>query len=99
MYVRAEVYETDITKVRIGQRAKIQSDGIYGILGDLQGTVAEIGLSIGKKDVLGTDPVADVDARVVEVKICLDSKDSQQVAGLTNLQVKAVINTVTSTRQ
>jgi HlyD family secretion protein len=99
MYVRAEVYETDITKVRIGQRAKIQSDGIYGILGDLQGTVAEIGLSIGKKDVLGTDPVADADARVVEVKICLDSKDSQQVAGLTNLQVKAVINTVTSTRQ
>jgi ABC exporter DevB family membrane fusion protein len=90
MYVTAEVYETDISQVRIGQRATITADGV---IGHLQGTVDEIGLQIGRKIVLGTDPVADADARVVEVKIRLTLKDSQRVAGLTNLQVNAVIDT------
>ncbi len=90
MYAIAEVYETDISKVRLGQQATITSAGFTG---NLQGTVDEIGLEIGKKDVLGTDPVADVDARVVEVKIRLNPTDSQRVAALTNLKVKLVIDT------
>jgi HlyD family secretion protein len=89
MYVRAEVYETDITRVRVGQRATIKGD--RGI-GDLQGTVDEIGLQIGKKNVLGNDPIAETDARVVEVKIRLDLEDSKRVASLTNMQVHVVIN-------
>ncbi|MGB3402675.1 MAG: HlyD family efflux transporter periplasmic adaptor subunit [Microcoleaceae cyanobacterium] len=90
MYVTAEVYETDIHQVNPGQTAKILSDGVVG---DLTGIVDEVGLQIGTKDVLGTDPVADADARVVEVKIRLNSEDSQRVAGLTNLQVNVVIDT------
>jgi HlyD family secretion protein len=90
MYVKAEVYETDISQVRIGQRATITSQGFQG---KLQGTVDEIGLAIGKKDILGTDPVADVDSRVVEVKIRLDPTDNRKVSHLTNLQVKVVIDT------
>ncbi len=90
MYVTAEVYETDITKISVGQKAIIRGDGV---IGDLQGTVDEIGLQIGKKDALGTDPVADADARVVEVKIKLNPEASQRVSGLTNLQIKVVINT------
>jgi ABC exporter DevB family membrane fusion protein len=89
MYVTAEVYETDISKVRIGQPVTITSDGVTE---DLQGTIDEIGLQIGTKDVLGTDPVADADARVVEVKIRLRPEDSQRVAGLTNLQVNVLID-------
>jgi HlyD family secretion protein len=42
-----------------------------------------VGLKIGKKDVLNTDPAADVDARVVEVKILLTPESSKKVAGLT----------------
>lgn len=93
MYVTAEVYETDISRVRLGQPAMIKSDGVVG---DLRGTVDEIGLQIGRKDVLGTDPVADTDARVVDVKIRLDSEDSYRVANLTNLQVNVIINTANS---
>lgn len=89
MYVKAEVYETDISRVLLGQHSTITSDGFPG---QLQGTVDEIGLQIGKKEVLSTNPAVDVDARVVEVKIRLDSEDSQKVAGLTNLQVKVVID-------
>ena len=71
---------------------KIISDGVVS---PLTGIVDEIGLQVGKQDVLGTDPVADADARVVEVKIRLNSEDSQQVAGLTNLKVNVIINTST----
>jgi HlyD family secretion protein len=90
MYIKAEVYETDISQIHIGQRATITSQGFQG---KLQGTVDEIGLSVGRKDVLGTDPVADVDSRVVEVKIRLDSTDNRKVDHLTNLQVQVVIDT------
>jgi hypothetical protein len=54
--------------------------------------VTEIGLQIGKKDVLGTDPAADSDVRVVEVKISLDADSSQKVRTLTNLQVNVIIH-------
>jgi HlyD family secretion protein len=89
MYAVAEVYETDVGKVRLGQQTTITSKAFVG---KLQGTVAQIGLQIDKKDVLDTDPAADVDARVVEVKIRLDPEDSKLVAGLTSLQVKVAID-------
>ena len=86
MYVVAEVYETDIQRVKPGQRALITSSAFPG---EITGVVDQIGLLIRKNDVLNTDPAADTDVRVVEVKIRLD--DSRPVAGLTNLQVKVKI--------
>jgi HlyD family secretion protein len=88
MNVVAEVYETDIHKVAIGQQVRIQSQGF---LQELTGEVIEIGLQIGKKDVLGTDPASDSDVRVVEVRISLDPVSSQKVKALTNLQVNVII--------
>jgi HlyD family secretion protein len=41
--------------------------------------------------VLNTDPAAEIDARVVEVKVRLNPGDSNQVAGLTNMKVKVEI--------
>jgi HlyD family secretion protein len=90
MYAVAEVYESDVNRVLVGQRAIISSDAIPG---KLEGTVAEIGRQIRKKDVLDADPVADVDSRVVEVKIRIDPANSKQVADLTNLKVEVNIAT------
>lgn len=91
MIVIAEVPEDSISKVRLGQRAVMTSDnGAFS--GELQGTVAEVGRKIGKKDVLNTDPAADVDARVVEVKIALTPQDSKRVTGLTYAKVIVDIN-------
>ncbi|XZF60917.1 MAG: HlyD family efflux transporter periplasmic adaptor subunit [Gloeotrichia echinulata DVL01] len=91
MIVIAEVPEDSISKVRLGQHAIITSDnGAFN--GELKGTVTDIGRQIGKKDVLNTDPAADVDARVVEVKVALYREDSQLVAGLTNAKVMIEIN-------
>jgi HlyD family secretion protein len=86
MLVVAEVYESDIGKVRLGQQCTIRSES-QAFEGELQGKVSQIGLQIGKKDVLDTDPAADVDTRVVEVEILLNPKDSQIVSSLTNSKV------------
>ncbi|WP_066376813.1 HlyD family efflux transporter periplasmic adaptor subunit [Anabaena sp. CA = ATCC 33047] len=91
MMVIAEVPEDSIGRVRVGQNVTITSDnGAFS--GELTGTVTEIGRKIGRKDVLNTDPAADVDARVVEVKIALSSADSQKVSGLTYAKVLVEIN-------
>ncbi len=86
MYVVAEIYETDIGRVKVGQKAVIESEAFEGTI---TGQVDSIGLSIAKNDVLGTDPAAKTDVRIIEVKIKLD--DSQKVAALTNLQVRVKI--------
>jgi HlyD family secretion protein len=91
MIVIAEVAEDSISRVRLGQNATITSDnGAFAT--EFRGTVTEIGRKIGKKDVLNTDPAADVDARVIEVKIALTPEDSAKVAGLTYAKVIVEIN-------
>ncbi|MEB3335973.1 MAG: ABC exporter membrane fusion protein [Leptolyngbyaceae bacterium] len=86
MYAIAEVYETDVSQVAVGQKATITSSAFPGTIA---GIVEQVGLQIRKNDVLNTDPAADADVRVVEVKIRL--ANSQKVARLTNLQVKVTI--------
>ena len=89
MVVVAEVYETDVSLVDIGQPATINSRN--GAFEDtLTGNVTEIGWQIFKNDVLDDDPAANADARVVEVTIQLD--DSATVEALTNLQVDVRID-------
>jgi HlyD family secretion protein len=86
MHVVAEVYESDINRVRLGQTVAIKSEtGAFPQ--SVRGTVYFIGSTIGKKDVLSSDPAADVDARVVEVKIRIDSADNAIVQNLTNAKV------------
>ena len=89
MYVVAEVYETDVGLVAVGQPATITSrNGAFSQT--LTGTVEEIGLQIAKNDVLDDDPAANADARVVEVRVRVDQSDV--VASLTNLQVDVAID-------
>ncbi len=88
MYAVAEIYESDIKNLRLGQKAVVTSSAFVG---EAKGVVDEIGLQIRKNDVLDTDPTAAIDARVVEVKIRLDPDSSRKVANLTNLEVKVQI--------
>ncbi|MGL6343324.1 MAG: HlyD family efflux transporter periplasmic adaptor subunit [Waterburya sp.] len=91
MMVVAEVYESDIGRVKIGQSATISSEtGAFA--GEITGKVSQIGLKIGKQDVLNTDPAADVDSRVVEVKIYLEPQNSDRVAHLINSKAIVKIN-------
>ncbi|MDZ8260387.1 MAG: ABC exporter membrane fusion protein [Nostoc sp. ChiQUE01b] len=88
MYVIAEVYESDIGKVHSGQQVRIFGDHLPI---ELQGIVDRKGLQVRRQNVTNTDPVNNIDNRVVEVHIRLDETSSQKAATLTNMQVKAVI--------
>lgn len=93
MYAIAEVYEKEISKVRLGQRATIVSE-YGGFTGEVHGTVERIGLQIGNRNLSeGSDnPKTDENTRVVEVKIRIDPKDSPKVASMTSMQVRVTIN-------
>jgi HlyD family secretion protein len=86
MAVVAEVYETDINKVDMGQSVKITSQ--VESVGEMTGKVVAKSRMIGKNRVYDADPLADVDRRVVEVKILLDEPAAaEKAAKLINLQV------------
>jgi HlyD family secretion protein len=84
----AEVYETDIARIQIGQVATITSRALSH---PVTGKVVRIGNMVFKNDVLNVDPAARADARVVEVWI--DLEDATMMERLTNLTVDVVINT------
>lgn len=89
MYVVAEVYETDITKVRLGQTAIITSEAFSG---KIKGTVADIGLQVGRQNIFNANPGSNTDNRIVDVKIRINNlADNQRLSNLTNLQVQALI--------
>lgn len=92
MVAVAEIYESDIGKIKMGQVAEIKSE-TGSFKGIIKGTVQQIGLQVAKKDVLNTDPAADADARVVEVRLALDPADSNSIRGLTNSKVEIKIKT------
>ena len=89
MYAVAEVYESDIGKVKLGQKVTVSSSAIAE---KLAGTVERIGLEVERQEVVNTDPTANIDAKVVEVKVKLDPESSEKVAGLTNLLVNVRID-------
>ncbi len=93
MYAIAEVYETDIGLIQVGQRAQVSSPALPR---GLSGRVVHIGRTIGKNGILSVDPAAATDARVAEVKIQLDQ--SEVAARLLNLQVDVVIDMSKSAR-
>ncbi|MGB7440465.1 MAG: ABC exporter membrane fusion protein [Coleofasciculaceae cyanobacterium] len=88
MYAVAEVYQTDIGKVKLGQEAIVSSP----VFPDkLRGEVAEIGLRVDRQNVFNVNPMANTDNKVVDVKIRLNPEDSKKVENLTNLQVDVQI--------
>lgn len=87
MQAVAEVYEADLPRIRVGDPAEIRSPVLDR---PLTGSVRHIRPFVRKQDVIGTDPAARKDARIIEVEITLD--EPRIVAGLTNLQVRVLIN-------
>ncbi len=93
MIAIAEVYQTDIGKVKLGQSATLTSQGFSG---ELQGKVMVIDRQVNQQKVFSNQPGENLDRRIVEVKIRLDRDAIRQVSGLTNLQVQTIIQTPNS---
>ncbi|MBD2540993.1 ABC exporter membrane fusion protein [Coleofasciculus sp. FACHB-SPT36] len=88
MFAIAEVYQSDIKNIRPGQTARVSSDSIDS---ELSGTVEQVGYKVLRQDIVNSDPSANIDGRIVEVKIRLDADSTRKAARLTNQQVKVVI--------
>jgi HlyD family secretion protein len=86
MYAIAEVYETDIQRVRIGQQAFVSGGPLSK---PVLGKVERIGLEVDKNQVMTSDPVAFSDARIVPVHIRL--ADPGAVSGLIHARVSVRI--------
>lgn len=81
-----EIYESDISRVRLGQRVAITSEN-GGFQGRLEGQVIRISPQVRQREVLATDPSGDADARIVEVRVRLDPESLQRVRNLAGLKV------------
>lgn len=88
MYAVAEVYEGDLARVLVGQPARVR---IPTLKLDVRGEVERLGFVVQRKDVFNTDPVADTDARVVEVWVRL-ADAPQSVTQLSNARVEVIID-------
>jgi HlyD family secretion protein len=88
MHVVAEVYETDVPRVRIGQPAAVILPG-----GDerLHGEVIAMGWQVRKREVINTDPVDEIDSRVVEARIRIDAAGAARLARFSHMRVQVVI--------
>jgi HlyD family secretion protein len=91
MIAMTEVYETDIERVHLNDKATITSHIFTKDKNELTGRVVWKGSSIGKARVTALDPLANVDNRVVEVKVQLDQPE--RVADLIGHQVRVEIAT------
>jgi HlyD family secretion protein len=95
MVVIAEVYETDVHRVRewVANHPPVQAEVEARALGErkLIGTVETVGGMIAKNTVRDLDPAAATDRRVVEMRIALSPQDSALAANLINLQVRVEI--------
>jgi HlyD family secretion protein len=94
MVAIAEVYETEITRVKVGQPAMLASE-YGGFDGTVRGQVEHISLQVGQRSLSAgsTNPTTDENQRVVEVRIQIHPEDNAKVANLTNMQVRVHIDT------
>jgi HlyD family secretion protein len=84
------VAEADVSKIRAGQVATITSE-YKSFEGELQGTVEQIGLQVGRKqsqEIGGSNRATDKEARVVAIQVRIAPNDSSKVAKSTNMQVR-----------
>jgi len=86
--VVADVYETDLPRVRAGSTASVT---VPGDPGRYAATVHEIGWVVRRTTQAGVDPVAAVDARTVEVRLALGDEGRAVLRQRINMQVQVSI--------
>lgn len=86
MLAELEVYQNDIARVAVGQRAQLESTALDA---PLDGEVVWLGWEVERQSVLAQDPAANTDARIVRVRVALDSDSSLRAARLSGLEVSA----------
>lgn len=79
--VKAEVDETDVGKLALGQRAEVTADAYPGRV--FPGRIYEMGQSVGKRKAKPEDPVKIQDMKVLETKIEITEGGDELKLGMT----------------
>lgn len=90
MTAELELYQADVARVRIGQRAQLRSPALTN---DLVGQVVHIGQVVGRQQRIDTSPAANLDARIVKAIVAMDAASSARARTLVGLEVRAYIET------
>lgn len=88
MDIVADVYETDLARLRIGAPAEVV---VPGEAQRFNATLRGIGLTVRRTTQGNTDPVAAVDSRTVEVRLTLDEAGAAALRRRSNMQVQVAI--------
>jgi len=88
MMVVADVYETDLPRLREGAPAEVV---VPGEDRRFAAVVTDIGWTVRRQVQATTDPVAAVDSRTVEVRLALDEAGSAALSRRSNMQVQVAI--------
>ena len=88
MDVVADVFETDLPRVREGAAAEVI---VPGEGQRLEATVREIGWTVRRSTTASNDPVAAVDSRTVEVRLTLSDDAAALLRRRSNMQVQVAI--------
>jgi HlyD family secretion protein len=86
MQVWAQVYQSDLKRLRIGQAATVRAES-GGFSGTVNARLASIVESISNRDIFSINGNNDVNARVVLVKLNVDNADQKRISRLSNLNV------------
>jgi HlyD family secretion protein len=86
MQVWAQVFQSDIPKLRIGQGATVLPES-GGFTGPLRANLASIIGLVSARDLFATNANNDVNARVVLVKLNVEPADRERVVRLSGLNV------------
>lgn len=95
--VIAEVYQSDLPEIRVGQGVTITADGFPGKSG--RGNVREISRQVSRQSVFSGESGDNVDRRVVEVKIALPQEAIAKASRVNYLQVNVVFDQLTSAQR
>jgi HlyD family secretion protein len=86
--VVADVYETDLPRLREGAEADVI---VPGEPRRFRAVLREIGWIVRRTTQAGADPIAAVDARTVEVRLALDEAGREALHRRINMQVQVAI--------
>jgi HlyD family secretion protein len=91
MVVVAEVYQTDMRDIHIGQKATISADGFKG---SVPATVYQMNSQVLRQSIYSGEPGENLDQRVFEVKLRIEPSEAMaaKVRHASNLQVNVVFD-------
>ncbi|WP_323035291.1 HlyD family efflux transporter periplasmic adaptor subunit [Pararhodobacter sp.] len=90
MMAEVEVWQDRISAVAVGQPVELAAPALGQ---SLRGTVASIGLTVGRQGLISDDAAANSDARVIRVLVALDAPSSVLAAHYVGLEAVARIDT------